>query len=197
MEKLKKTFRPHKCLGALIALLILHFSAPLARADIKWTIVDLQLDGFFGVITVTGTFDQTSKGYSSSNITAVEVLGGGTTYTYTFAGRLNGKNYNNVPSQQPPTLCIIAGCSPGESFPPQPVTLNIDTVNVLGPPGPYYIGGSSFEDNEELFAVCPSTHLCEVIGTTAPTPEPSFWPVAWFAFAGVGLWVIRMRQRRA
>lgn len=116
MKTLKTTFRPNRWFGAFFALLILAFSPPMARADVTWTLQNVLLAGFFGSVEVTGTFVQTSTGYSQSNITAVEFPGTSTQYTYTFTGRLNGPNYNNIPSQHP-TLCITLGCSPGESFP--------------------------------------------------------------------------------
>jgi hypothetical protein len=188
VKTLKTMFRPHRCLRALFALLILASSAPMARADVKWTLQDVVLSGFFGSVEVTGSFIQTGTGYSQSNITAVEFPGTSTQYTYTFTGRLNGPNYNNVPSQQPPTPCIIFGCSPGETFPPQPVTLNIDTILVENPPGPWSIVGSSFEDNEELFTGISG----EVVGTTVPAPEPSFWVLASMAFA----WLLALRVLR-
>lgn len=182
--------------GALFAFLILNVAAPMARADlIQWTLQNVKLIGTFGTVNVTGTFDTGGPGALTSNITAVEIqpnpVAGGPAimYTYNFSGPLNGPDYNNFPSQQPPTPCIIAGCSGTTG--PIPGFLNLNPIITGNPPGPYDIG-ASFEDNEEIY-----TGSGTIVGMASPTPEPSMWIPAstLMAIGCAGLFARRMRAR--
>ncbi len=179
-----------RTLGSLVLTFLIAGSVSAVRADvIQWTIngVLININGF-GSVTVSGYFDE---GAPVSDITVVE----NGLYTYTFTGAVNGADYSNQPSQQPPTLCILAGCNPfGAPVPgtPMPVSLTIGTCNLLAPPGPYPIAcGTGFEDNLQPFGFPTGTITGTLVPTPSSVPEPATWTLA-----ALGLAAIALHRRR-
>jgi hypothetical protein len=165
--------------GSLLLAFIFQASAPVARANIiQWTIQSLTMTGTFGTATATGYFD---FGAPISDITVTETLPGSPVYTYTFTGALNiAPDYKQL-SKLPPS------CFNGYCAPPLNVDFGIDTVNILGPPGPWPINGSSFTDGVLPFGGIESVGS---VVSRVVTPEPSLLGIlgaslAVLAFANV------------
>jgi MYXO-CTERM domain-containing protein len=183
-----------RMLGSLVLSFLIAGSVSAARADvIQWTInngVLININGF-GSVTVSGYFDE---GAPISDITVVE----NGLYTYTFTGPLNGSDYGNRQSQQPPTLCILAGCSPfGAPVPgtPMPVSLSIGTCNLITPPGPYPLAcGTGFEDNLQPFGFPTGTVTGTIIPTPPSVPEPATWTLGALGLAAIALHRRRWQQ---
>jgi hypothetical protein len=198
VKTLKTMFHPHRYFGALFALVILAFSAPTARADIKWTLDDVVMDGgslSFFTVDITGTFLQTKGGFTSSNITVVETYeidDTPQTISYPFSGPVNGPGYTQT-SQYPVPPCILG--------PPCPVagsaTLHIFIGPLVALPGTYSALGSFFYDSGHTASFCAEGHVCEITATSMPAPEPSFWVMASVAFAGLLVVVIFRRRNPA
>jgi hypothetical protein len=102
--------------------------APVLVVQPAWAVVqyctisEIQLSGFFGGVTGGGSFTEGTS--LTSSVTVTE----STLYTYTFTGPLNGPGYTEK-SQQPPTLCVIAGCVPGTTIPSTYANLEHRMVN--------------------------------------------------------------------
>jgi hypothetical protein len=165
--------------GSMLVLLSFFSMASAVRADVvKWTLNNVVLTNLvFGQVSVSGYFDE---GAPISDITVVEGM-----YTYTFTGLVNGADYSNRPSQQPPTKCVLAysmcpgGVVPGSPF---PVSLSINICPIGPPLGPRSVAcGTGFEDDLEPFGFPTGTATATILKTA--TPEPATWPLILAGFA--------------
>ena len=171
--------KPVSTLRSLLFLAMLVGSAATMRAGvIVWTLHDVKLTGIFGTVAVTGTFE-TGSATPASNITAAEQTNP-VLYTYTFSGPVNGSDYSNKPSQQPPTLCILAGCNPfGGPVPGSPEPVSLHLYSPFGPGlGPFFLS-ASFEDDLELYSGSGT------ITGAAQGPEPATWVLLAFGLAAM------------
>jgi MYXO-CTERM domain-containing protein len=171
-----------RTLGSLALSFLIAGSVSAARADvIQWTLNNVVMTNLvFGQVEVSGYFDQ-----------GAPVIEGA--YTYTFTGPVNGPDYGNRDSQQPPTACVLAGSNciggvvPGTPIPGS-VSLSIGTCNLSTPPGPYPLAcGSGFTDNLEDFGFPTGTVTGSIVPDPSSVPEPATWTLVVLGLAAIAL----------
>jgi len=175
--------------GALALASILGLASPSLAATYFYQISDVSLTGFFGTESGGGTFD--SGGNSSVSIQ--EHQPPSTTYTYTLSGPADGAGWNNIPSQQPPTLCIIAGCNngivPGSPF---PFSFGLNLGLLPGKVGQSISVGAFSEDDLEDYSGTATITLLRIGGV----PEPTAWAMMLLGLGLIGAG-LRLRWREA